>query len=559
MEFLRIILLVLIYGALMIFLGSMLLRGLRTGKMAHSDSERFIDQMRHPMLYWGLAALFSGIIMLGIIGLLRLFVSHATVTVVSGDIGKMNRESVTLLSNGKVEMGEAAPDSFSDDTNTSATQPEFVQLQGSVRRGETFERQVAPGLIFRLEPDPGAYGWFISVEGIDGTSGNYAGVVTSPYYGMNDLYIAGWHFRNANNTGPNESGQSNVNAPGTTREFRFVLNEADYKKESEILKMRPVPWERHGLSPQGKGTLTITNLKLGHLLQDRQAWIEEMDFTVTLQPNVLTLYNGSTDGEKIIAVYRALEKSFQTGSTDRLEWYEKGLLESMGQGENDPLMQKYRREGFPPQPSVRYSEPYGITVHDTNAVVWGSFIQDGFTIPTFQMFWMKKQKDGTWLIANHIISHEAFSPSEIEAFMLAWRTYRSEEMGFEVKYPKGWRAKECRQNTTGETFTVSFEKPILPGETSFGVIQFVVDQKPYPESLSFEQWRDENIPSEIEITPVIVGNVPAYRTEDTMFDRKRHRIFLLANKKIINITYDLSPEFDGIYKSILASFRVLSA
>lgn len=45
--------------------------------------------------------------------------------------------------------------------------------------------------------------------------------LTPPLHGPNPCDIEGWHFRNADNTGPNEAGDGNVNAPQREREFLF--------------------------------------------------------------------------------------------------------------------------------------------------------------------------------------------------------------------------------------------------------------------------------------------------------------------------------------------------
>ncbi len=61
MELLRIALASLACGALAIFLGRVLLIGLRTGKIAHTDTASFCDRKKNPLGYWLLVGLFSGL------------------------------------------------------------------------------------------------------------------------------------------------------------------------------------------------------------------------------------------------------------------------------------------------------------------------------------------------------------------------------------------------------------------------------------------------------------------------------------------------------------------
>ena len=91
-----------------------------------------------------------------------------------------------------------------------------VRFSGAVRKGRSFERQIGANLFFRLVPEE--LGWAISV-GSKAVRGNFCSVVTPPYRGMNALRIEGWHFRNSDNSGPNEPGPNNVNAPQEHESF----------------------------------------------------------------------------------------------------------------------------------------------------------------------------------------------------------------------------------------------------------------------------------------------------------------------------------------------------
>lgn len=101
-----------------------------------------------------------------------------------------------------------------------------MDFTGEIVHGQRFERPIVDGLIFRLDPEPGAAGtgWMVRVIRLPEEDEDYAGVMTPPYRGVNHRFIEGWHFRNRENTGVN---QSDVNAPQYDREFGFVLTRDD--------------------------------------------------------------------------------------------------------------------------------------------------------------------------------------------------------------------------------------------------------------------------------------------------------------------------------------------
>ena len=165
-----------------------------------------------------------------------------------------------------------------------------VRFSGEVLKGRSFERQVGANLFFRLVPEE--LGWSISV-GSKAVRENFCSVVTPPYRGMNALVIEGWHFRNSDNSGPNEPGPKNVNAPQELREFYFVLNEADYRRAFDALQILLWPYSyskqqidaaegAHAKVRKGRGKLMIRDLKLNVLELGKQAGIDWMAFDVEL-------------------------------------------------------------------------------------------------------------------------------------------------------------------------------------------------------------------------------------------------------------------------------------
>ena len=108
------------------------------------------------------------------------------------------------------------------------------------------------------------------------------------------MVINGWHFRNSGNDGPNVAGPGSIDAPQQVRSFNFVADRGAFEAKREPLQLLISP---DGLSeaevaaaeedwdsvPAGEGTLEITLLALGNLVPGKRAWIDRLDFTVTLQ------------------------------------------------------------------------------------------------------------------------------------------------------------------------------------------------------------------------------------------------------------------------------------
>lgn len=184
-----------------------------------------------------------------------------------------------------LSLGFAAP-------GLAAADP--LTLRGEVSRGETivqpFEHHGAH-YEFRLVPAGG--GWTIWIGDPGHRDRNYVAVATPPFHGVNPAVIQGWHFRNADNTGPNEPGNGNVNAPQKERSFTFVLDSAGYQAAREAMEILLWP---HGRSeseieeaearlakiPRADGVLWIEALELGNLIEGEQAHIERMAFRISL-------------------------------------------------------------------------------------------------------------------------------------------------------------------------------------------------------------------------------------------------------------------------------------
>lgn len=145
------------------------------------------------------------------------------------------------------------------------------RLEGHVEAGESFSRPFGPGLELRL--DPIEHGWEICVRAT-GSPVNLAGL-TPPFHGLNARYLEGWHIRNSDNTGPNETGDKNVNAPQELREFTF---------SPHITAETPTTHEEVVRAAEaGRGILTMTDFELSPIKAGELARILSMTFQVELQ------------------------------------------------------------------------------------------------------------------------------------------------------------------------------------------------------------------------------------------------------------------------------------
>ena len=169
-----------------------------------------------------------------------------------------------------------------------------LTFRGEVARGDTvvhrFKHEGA-GLEFRLAPI--THGWIIWIGNPKSPEQNYVTPATPPFRGINPIVIEGWHFRNADNTGPNAPGPGNVNAPQEERAFAFVLDPSGRREAAEALDI--ILWpngrdetavkaaeERWREIVKAEGRLRVEAMELGNLAEGEHAWIERMAFAVTI-------------------------------------------------------------------------------------------------------------------------------------------------------------------------------------------------------------------------------------------------------------------------------------
>ncbi len=178
---------------------------------------------------------------------------------------------------------------------TGAAAADPLELRGEVSRGDTLVHRFdhdGAGYEFRLVPTGG--GWTIWIGDPMQRDQNYVTAVTPPFRGINPAVIQGWHFRNRDNTGPNEPGDGNVNAPQMERRFAFVRDSAGYQAAQEALEVLLWPGERSeenvrnaenqlALVPRIEGAMRIEALELGNLVAGEQAHVERMAFRISLE------------------------------------------------------------------------------------------------------------------------------------------------------------------------------------------------------------------------------------------------------------------------------------
>lgn len=151
-------------------------------------------------------------------------------------------------------------------------------FSGRVAAGEEWRQRFGDGLAVVLAPRP--LGWEIVVAQ-PGRDDNLARL-TPPLHGApNPRDVEGWHFRNSDNTGPNQAGDKNVNAPGEVREFIFSPA-VGASIDGPGAGRAPTPEEIEAVRAWGRGTLAIHGYELADLAPGKTARFAWMSFTVQL-------------------------------------------------------------------------------------------------------------------------------------------------------------------------------------------------------------------------------------------------------------------------------------
>lgn len=183
----------------------------------------------------------------------------------------------------------------------------FARFEGKVVAGQRYEKSFGPNLRFILQPSE--YGWRVVIR--DEREDEDISRLTPPFHFVpNPRDLEGWHFRNAQNTGPNDpkSGET-VNAPGKIRDFIFspeVGRTIDGLGATSSLTETDIK----AVEAFGRGELRILEYELTDIEPGRRARFAWIRFSVTLSwpsqyrlgyaaPHQVHLTAGSRLGEAV--------------------------------------------------------------------------------------------------------------------------------------------------------------------------------------------------------------------------------------------------------------------
>jgi hypothetical protein len=154
------------------------------------------------------------------------------------------------------------PGCASDNTSvTRDAERHTFEFQGDLSAGESFTKSFGSNYHFTLVPI--AHGWFIQIQ--DNRLTVDISRLTPPFHFVpNPRHIEGWHFRNSDNTGPNEIGEKNVNAPGKVRDFIFSP-EMGQSIDGLGNNSQPTFDDVERVRQFGRGKLTILDYRLKDL------------------------------------------------------------------------------------------------------------------------------------------------------------------------------------------------------------------------------------------------------------------------------------------------------
>jgi hypothetical protein len=148
------------------------------------------------------------------------------------------------------------------------------RVHGTVDRGNRFVQTTLSGWIVRLVP--AAEGWLLQITVRDRESEDLARLTPPWHFVPNPREIDGWHFRNSDNTAPNDG---SVNAPQELREFIFspaVGRELEYNGSNTP----PEAVER--VQSYGRGWIYIESYRLTPPRRGERASFETLTFSACL-------------------------------------------------------------------------------------------------------------------------------------------------------------------------------------------------------------------------------------------------------------------------------------
>jgi hypothetical protein len=150
------------------------------------------------------------------------------------------------------------------------------QLSGEVARGATYARDAAGGWILKLSPTE--HGWLVQVNAKDRGDEDLARLTPPFHFVPNPRSLDGWHFRNEDNTGPNDG---SVNAPQELREFIFSPR-VGRDIQGDAATTGPTGAEVAAVQAFGRGWLYIDSYRLSPPRAGGRATFESLRFSACL-------------------------------------------------------------------------------------------------------------------------------------------------------------------------------------------------------------------------------------------------------------------------------------
>lgn len=150
------------------------------------------------------------------------------------------------------------------------------QVEGEVTKGQEFSKATSGGWILRLVPAQA--GWFLQIT-TKGRETEDLSRLTPPWHFVpNPREIEGWHFRNADNTSPNEG---NLNAPQELREFIFSP-QVGREIQGPLATSSPTIEEVERVQAFGRGWLHLDEFRLTPPRRGERASFELLKFSACL-------------------------------------------------------------------------------------------------------------------------------------------------------------------------------------------------------------------------------------------------------------------------------------
>jgi hypothetical protein len=146
-------------------------------------------------------------------------------------------------------------------------------VTGGARAGEAFEAGFSDAYSLRLAPIE--HGWSVEIRE-RGRDENLARLTPPWHFVPNPRDLEGWHFRNADNTAPNDG---SVNAPGEVREFYFS---PEVGRTLEYSGSATPPEVVDSVRAYGTGQLRVTSFVLTAPRSGERASFQSITFQACL-------------------------------------------------------------------------------------------------------------------------------------------------------------------------------------------------------------------------------------------------------------------------------------